>query len=187
MTELSALFHGFSVILTPMNLLLMLVGITLGVLIGVLPGLGGANGVADPAAPDLHDVAHLGDHHAVLHLLGRAVRRRDHLGAVQHPRRALVGGHHLRRLPDGAEGPGGPGPHGGLHLVLRRRLRRGGDDHLPGAAGGQVRAEVRPARILRGLPAHLLQLRGHGQGLAVQDPGFHGDRFRARRGRAWTP
>jgi putative tricarboxylic transport membrane protein len=46
MTELGALFHGFSVILTPMNLLLMLVGIVLGVLIGVLPGLGGANGVA---------------------------------------------------------------------------------------------------------------------------------------------
>jgi putative tricarboxylic transport membrane protein len=46
MTELSALFHGFAVILTPMNMLLMLVGITLGVLIGVLPGLGGANGVA---------------------------------------------------------------------------------------------------------------------------------------------
>ena len=46
MTELSALFHGFAVVLTPMNTLLMLVGITLGVLIGVLPGLGGANGVA---------------------------------------------------------------------------------------------------------------------------------------------
>ena len=46
MTELSALFHGFSVVLSPMNVLLMLVGITLGVLIGVLPGLGGANGVA---------------------------------------------------------------------------------------------------------------------------------------------
>lgn len=46
MNEISALFHGFSVILTPMNLLLMLVGIVLGVLIGVLPGLGGANGVA---------------------------------------------------------------------------------------------------------------------------------------------
>ncbi|MBC7470803.1 MAG: tripartite tricarboxylate transporter permease [Ramlibacter sp.] len=46
MEELSALFHGFSVIMTPMNLLLMLVGIVLGVLIGVLPGLGGANGVA---------------------------------------------------------------------------------------------------------------------------------------------
>jgi putative tricarboxylic transport membrane protein len=46
MTELSALFHGFAVVLTPMNMLLMLVGISLGVLIGVLPGLGGANGVA---------------------------------------------------------------------------------------------------------------------------------------------
>ena len=46
MEELNALFHGFSVILTPMNMLLMFVGIVLGVLIGVLPGLGGANGVA---------------------------------------------------------------------------------------------------------------------------------------------
>ena len=46
MDEINALFHGFSVILTPMNLLLMFVGIILGVLIGVLPGLGGANGVA---------------------------------------------------------------------------------------------------------------------------------------------
>jgi putative tricarboxylic transport membrane protein len=46
MEELSALFHGFSVIMTPMNILLMFVGIILGVLIGVLPGLGGANGVA---------------------------------------------------------------------------------------------------------------------------------------------
>ena len=46
MEELNSLFHGFSVILTPMNLLLTFVGIILGVLIGVLPGLGGANGVA---------------------------------------------------------------------------------------------------------------------------------------------
>lgn len=46
MNEISALLHGFSVVLTPMNILLMFVGIVLGVLIGVLPGLGGANGVA---------------------------------------------------------------------------------------------------------------------------------------------
>jgi putative tricarboxylic transport membrane protein len=32
--------------MTPFNLLLMLVGVTLGVIIGVLPGLGGANGIA---------------------------------------------------------------------------------------------------------------------------------------------
>ena len=46
MEELSALMQGFGVILTPMNIGLMFVGIILGVLIGVLPGLGGANGVA---------------------------------------------------------------------------------------------------------------------------------------------
>jgi putative tricarboxylic transport membrane protein len=46
MEELTALFHGFAVALTPTNLLLMLIGVTLGVLIGVLPGLGGANGIA---------------------------------------------------------------------------------------------------------------------------------------------
>ncbi|MEJ7669381.1 MAG: tripartite tricarboxylate transporter permease [Casimicrobiaceae bacterium] len=46
MVELSALFQGFAVVLTPFNLLLMMIGIVLGVIIGVLPGLGGANGVA---------------------------------------------------------------------------------------------------------------------------------------------
>jgi len=46
MDELSALFHGFAVVLSPLNMGLMMVGIVLGVLIGVLPGLGGANGVA---------------------------------------------------------------------------------------------------------------------------------------------
>jgi len=44
--EINALMHGFSVVLTPYNLVLMFVGIILGVIIGVLPGLGGANGVA---------------------------------------------------------------------------------------------------------------------------------------------
>jgi putative tricarboxylic transport membrane protein len=44
--EISALLHGFGVVLTLQNVMLMLIGILLGVLIGVLPGLGGANGVA---------------------------------------------------------------------------------------------------------------------------------------------
>ena len=46
MEEINALMHGFSVVLTPVNLVLMLVGVTLGIIIGVLPGLGGANGIA---------------------------------------------------------------------------------------------------------------------------------------------
>jgi putative tricarboxylic transport membrane protein len=43
---LVSLIHGFGVLADPMNILYMFIGITLGVLIGVLPGLGGANGVA---------------------------------------------------------------------------------------------------------------------------------------------
>jgi len=44
--EINALLHGFGVALSPFNLMLMFVGVTLGIVIGVLPGLGGANGVA---------------------------------------------------------------------------------------------------------------------------------------------
>src|ERR1700754_2164136 len=46
MEEIVNLFHGFAVVIQPFNLLVMVVGIMLGVIIGVLPGLGGANGVA---------------------------------------------------------------------------------------------------------------------------------------------
>jgi putative tricarboxylic transport membrane protein len=44
--EINALLGGFSVALSPLNLVLMFVGVILGIIIGVLPGLGGANGVA---------------------------------------------------------------------------------------------------------------------------------------------
>jgi putative tricarboxylic transport membrane protein len=44
--EINLLMHGFGVALTGYNLFLMFVGVGLGVIIGVLPGLGGANGVA---------------------------------------------------------------------------------------------------------------------------------------------
>ena len=46
MDEISSLIGGFKVALSWYNLALMMVGILLGVIIGVLPGLGGANGVA---------------------------------------------------------------------------------------------------------------------------------------------
>lgn len=46
MEEVNNLFAGFAVALTLANIVYMLIGITLGVLIGVLPGLGGANGIA---------------------------------------------------------------------------------------------------------------------------------------------
>ena len=46
MQEIQLLLGGFAVALSWFNLMLMLAGIVLGVIIGVLPGLGGANGVA---------------------------------------------------------------------------------------------------------------------------------------------
>jgi putative tricarboxylic transport membrane protein len=46
MEELANLANGFAVAATLPNLGFMLIGIVLGVLIGVLPGLGGANGIA---------------------------------------------------------------------------------------------------------------------------------------------
>ncbi|MEY3521719.1 MAG: hypothetical protein RLZZ177_2434, partial [Pseudomonadota bacterium] len=46
MEEINNLMQGFAVAMTLPNLAYMLIGVTLGVLIGVLPGLGGANGIA---------------------------------------------------------------------------------------------------------------------------------------------
>ncbi len=46
MEEINNLMGGFAVAMTLPNIMYMLIGITLGVLIGVLPGLGGANGIA---------------------------------------------------------------------------------------------------------------------------------------------
>src|ERR671922_2726262 len=46
MEEIQALAHGFAVALSLKNIALMFTGVILGVIIGVLPGLGGANGVA---------------------------------------------------------------------------------------------------------------------------------------------
>jgi putative tricarboxylic transport membrane protein len=46
MEEIGNLIQGFATVLEPFNIGVMIVGILLGVVIGVLPGLGGANGVA---------------------------------------------------------------------------------------------------------------------------------------------
>ena len=154
MDEIQSLMHGFAVALTPTNLVLMFTGVILGVIIGVLPGLGGANGVAIllPLTFGMAQTAgrrHLGHHPALVHLLGRALRRRHHLDPVQHPGRALVGGDHLRRLSAGAAGARGQRAHRGVHLLVHRRAGGGDDDHVPLADRRQLRARVRAARILR--------------------------------------
>ena len=46
MEAFGLLLHGFSVLLTFKTLAFMIVGLVLGIFVGVLPGLGGPNGVA---------------------------------------------------------------------------------------------------------------------------------------------
>ena len=58
------------------------VGIMLGTIIGVLPGLGGANGVAILLPVTFTMPPTLGNHPSDLDLLGRPVRRRDHLDPI---------------------------------------------------------------------------------------------------------
>lgn len=51
MEEFAHLFHGFAIVLQPYNIMLMCIGILLGVIIGVLPGLGGAGECQDSCRP----------------------------------------------------------------------------------------------------------------------------------------
>ena len=54
MEEIHSLMQGFAVALSLKNLGLMFVGVVLGVIIGVLPGLGGANGVIMETESTIH-------------------------------------------------------------------------------------------------------------------------------------
>ncbi len=178
MVELSALFHGFAVVLTPFNMLLMLIGIVLGVIIGVLPGLGGANGVAillplTFSMPPTSAIIMLSCIYWGA-LFGGAITSI----LFNIPGRTMVRRDDVRRLPHGAAGSCRRGPDRRVHLVVRRRVLRGADDHVPRADGREVRAAIRAAGILRGLPAHVLQLHRDGQGLAVQDAGVDDARLR---------
>ena len=137
----------------------------------------------DPVAADLLDVADLGDHHAVLHLLGRAVRRRHHLGAVQYSRRAVVRCDDVRWLSDGAEGPGRRGAHRRVHLFVCRRAVCRHHDYAGRAAGRAVCVAIRARGKIRGLFPRVLQFHRHEQGAAGQDGGVDDDRLCARRRR----
>src|SRR6185295_6989627 len=99
------LFHnlifGFGVALSWQNLLYCAIGVSVGTLIGVLPGIGPLATIA-LLLPITFNVAPVG---ALIMLAGiyyGAVRRLDHRNPGQPARRDLRGGHLHRRLPDGA-------------------------------------------------------------------------------------
>ena len=140
MDEISALMQGFAVILTPMNIGLMFVGIILGVLIGVLPGLGGANGVAI-----LLPLTFTMSPTSAIIMLSCIYWGALFGGAITSilfniPGEPWSVATTFDGYPMAQQGQRRRGADGRVHLVVRRRLPGGGDDHLPGAAGGQVRA-----------------------------------------------
>ena len=186
MEELGALMQGFSVVLTPTNIGLMFVGIILGVLIGVLPGLGGANGVAI-----LLPLTFTMSPTSAIVMLSCIYWGALFGGAITSilfniPGEPWSVATTFDGYPMAQKGQAGQALTAAFTSVVRRRPRRRADDHLPRAAGGAVRAAVRRAGVLRRLPADLLQLRRHGQGLAVQDPGLDGASASRSPRWAWT-
>lgn len=86
----SALASGFTVALTPQNLLWALAAVTLGTAVGVLPGIGRALTVALllPITYSLDPTAAF--HHVRRHLLRRHVRRVDHVDSLEYAGRKRI-------------------------------------------------------------------------------------------------
>lgn len=95
MENLNDLLNGFYVALSFKNIGFMIIGVLLGIVVGVLPGLGGPNGVAIllPLTFGMEPVS------AIILLTslywGALFGGGDHLDPVQHPGRSVVGGNHL--------------------------------------------------------------------------------------------
>jgi putative tricarboxylic transport membrane protein len=111
----------------------MLIGITLGVLIGVLPGLGGANGVAIllPLTFSMNPTS------AII-MLSCIYWGALFGGAITSilfniPGEPWSVATTFDGFPMAQQGQGRAGADGGLHQQLRRRAVRGAADHLPGA------------------------------------------------------
>ena len=183
MEEIVNLFHGFAVALQPFNIMVMVARHRARRHHRRASGTGRRQRRCDPVAADIQHAADVGHHHAVLHLLGRVVRRSDHLDSVQHTRRTMVGGDDVRRLSDGAAGQGRRSTDGRLHLLVRRRAVRRHHDHAGRAAGRELCAAIRACGEIRGVFPGVLQLRRLEQGAAVQDHRGHDDRLCACRRR----
>ena len=183
MEAVTLLLHGFAVLMTWKILLLMLVGPRARHLRRRAAGPGRPERRRDPAAAHVHDGPHVGDRDAVVHLLGRIVRRRDHVDPVQYSGRSMVGGDDVRRLSDGAAGQGGGSAHRGVHVVVHRLAGRGAADHFPGTRNRELRAAVRAAGVLRRVPADFLFVRGAGTRGEAQDDHFYDARPPAGRNR----
>src|SRR6266542_4349433 len=156
---------GFHVAITPFNLFVAVIGIVLGTIIGVLPGLGGANGVA-----------------ILLPLTFRMPPTSAIILLTSLYWGALFGGAHVRRLPPGPAGAGRSGAHRVVYLILRGGALCHGPHHLLCTAPGGDRAEVRAAGVLCHPAAHVLELRRLGRREPAEDARLDRPRVHPRGG-----
>ena len=145
MEEIQSLIGGFAVALSWFNLMLMLAGVELGVLIGVLPGLGGANGVAILLPLTFTMAQQPGGATSAIILLSCIYWGALFGGAITSilfniPGEPWSVATTFDGYPLGAEGARGRGPHGGLHLLVRRGAGGGDPHHVHLARHREVRA-----------------------------------------------
>ncbi len=174
MELLANLQLGFGVALAGTNILYCLIGVMLGTLIGVLPGIGPVATIAMllPATFVLPPVS-------ALIMLAGIYYGASYGGSttailVNLPGRGEFGGHLPRRLPDGPPGPRRQGArHRGDRLVLRRHRRDTPGGGIRPAARG-TGPEVRPRGLLlaHGAGPH----RGGGAGARLAHQGDRHDR-----------
>ena len=131
------------------NLVLAVIGIALGTIIGVLPGLGGANGVAI-----LLPLTFTMPPTSAIILLTSLYWGALFGGAITSilfniPGEPWSVATTFDGYPDGAAGAGRAGADRGLHLVVRRGALRHRPDHALRAAPRRGRAQVRAAGVLR--------------------------------------
>ena len=179
----SLLLHGFSVLLTWKILALMMVGLVLGIFVGVLPGLGGPNGVAI-----LLPLTFTMDPTSAIVMLSCIYWGALFGGAITSilfniPGEAWSVATTFDGYPMAQQGKAAEALTAAFTSSFIGSLVGGPADHVPGARHRLVRAAVRAAGILRGLPADVLLVRRPRTRGQAQDHHLHGARPAARRHR----
>src|SRR5438046_354964 len=168
MDVISNLGLGFAVALTLQNTAYCFIGVLLGTIIGVLPGIGPVTTVAM-----LLPISFTLQPESALILLAGIYYGAQYGGSTTailvNPGRGIVGGDHHRRPPDGAAGTRRPGARHRRHRLVLRRLRLDPADRVRGAAAGGRRPAVRTGRVF--LADGLRPDRGRGAGAWIAAQG----------------
>ena len=154
MEALGLLMHGFAVLLTWKTLLLMMFGLVLGIFVGVLPGLGGPNGVAI-----LLPLTFTMDPTSAIVMLSCIYWGALFGGAITSilfniPGEAWSVATTFDGYPMAQQGRAAEALTAAFTSSFIGSLVAVHADHVPGADDLVVRAEIRAARILLGVSAH---------------------------------